>query len=393
MARKPVVESDAGPALTPDTTPVLLIAGDDDFGIQQRGKQVWESWSKASDGMDHEILDGTATNSGDALKAIGRLREALATLPFFGGPKLVWLQNCTFLGEDRTASSNAVVESLAQLADAWKTFPWVGVRLLITATKPDRRRSFFKTLEKRFVVEIHAALSSEDKDWVAKAETETLRILRAAGFTIDDAALGQLVARVGPNLRLLNQELEKLTLFALGRGTITAADIEAVTARQKSAQAFALGEALGERDLSRTLRTLDEELWEIRNRTKKEKNEIGLLYGLISKIRSMILARELQRLGHIKPGIQYNALRGMLDRIPTEQMPEDRRFNPLQLHPFVLFQALRQSANYQTAELVRAMQLLLEANRKLVGSDADEARVLQQVLVEIVGVRPPVRRR
>jgi hypothetical protein len=37
------------------------------------------------------------------------------------------------------------------------------------------------------------------------------------------------------------------------------------------------------------------------------------------------------------------------------------------------------------------MEALLEANRKLVSSDADEARVLQQVLIEIIGVGKPRR--
>jgi hypothetical protein len=47
---------------------------------------------------------------------------------------------------------------------------------------------------------------------------------------------------------------------------------------------------------------------------------------------------------------------------------------------------LRQAENYRSEELVRGMEALLEANRKLVSSDADEARVLQQVLIEIIGV-------
>jgi hypothetical protein len=69
-------------------------------------------------------------------------------------------------------------------------------------------------------------------------------------------------------------------------------------------------------------------------------------------------------------------------------MPEDRRFNPLSSHPFVLFQALRQSANYTADELVQAMGVLLDANQKLVGSGLDEAAVLQRAAVEIVGLRP-----
>jgi DNA polymerase III delta subunit len=68
-------------------------------------------------------------------------------------------------------------------------------------------------------------------------------------------------------------------------------------------------------------------------------------------------------------------------------MPTDRRFNPLASHPFVLFQAMKQAANYRTEELVEAMGILLESNRKLVSADLDEALVLQQAAFRIVGIR------
>lgn len=369
-----------------DTTPILLLTGDDDFGIQQRAKQVWEAWRKAAGGMDHEVLDGTASNSSDALAALGRVREALQTLPFFGGPKLVWLQNCTFLGDDRTSGSSAVTEALGDFADELKAFRWEGVRLLIAASKADKRRTLFKTIEKLGLVESFAALSGDDKDWGIKAESEATRAFQAGGRSIDDEALGELVTRTGPNLRLLAQECEKLILYTAGRKAITRGDVEAVTARQKTAQAFALSEALGDRNLGKVLRTLDEELWEIRTGADKKKSEIGLLYGLISKVRNLILIRELMSAGYLKPANQYNSFKAQLDRIPVDQMPADKRYNPLSVHPFALFQAARQAENFQSAELVRAMELLLEANRKLVSSDADEARVLQQVLVEIVGI-------
>ncbi len=388
MARKPAASppQPIGPAPTLESTPVLLVAGDDDFGIQQRGRQVWDSWQKSAEGLDHEIIDGTAANSGEALRAIGRLREALQTLPFFGGPKLVWFRACNFLGEDRTGSSNAVTEELSRLADEWKTFKWTGVRLLITATKPDKRRAFFKTIDRLFLVEILVALSSDDNDWPAKAEAEAIRYCRANRCHIEDEALGQLVSRVGPNLRLLHSELEKLSLYSLGRESITTADVEAVIARQKTSRAFALGEALGDRNLAKALKTLDEELWEIRAKVDRSKSEIGLLYGLISKIRSLILTRELARMGYLKPASHFAAFKSQLEAIPPDQMPQDKRYNPLLIHSYVLFQAARQSRNYQTPELVLAMERLLEANRKLVSSSADEARVLQQVLVEIIGV-------
>jgi DNA polymerase III subunit delta len=378
------------PAAATIPGPVALICGDDDFSVKQRARAVFDAWSAELGGMDHETLDGSATHAGDALQRLYRLRDALNTLPFFGGAKVVWLQNCNFLGEDRTASSSSVTEALGEFAEELKRFRWDGVRLLISAGKPDKRRTFYKTLEKLGTVEAFNALSADDKDWAAKIESEAIRLLRDAGQEIEEDALGELVSRVGANSRLLASEVEKLHLFAAGRASITRTDVETVVSRQKHARAFALAEALGDRDLVKLLRTLDEELWEIRAGVDKKKSEIGLLYGLISKIRAMILLKELVRQGHIKATRDYNSFKTQLDRIPPAALPADRRYNPLAGHPFVVFQALRQVGNYQLPELVNAMERLLEANRQLVSSDLDEALVLQRVMVEIVG--PPARR-
>jgi hypothetical protein len=51
----------------------------------------------------------------------------------------------------------------------------------------------------------------------------------------------------------------------------------------------------------------------------------------------------------------------------------------------VLFKALPQARNYTAGELVRAMEILLESNRRLVSSAAEERLVLQSALVEIIG--------
>ena len=93
--------------------PVFLATGDDDFAVKARARQLYDQWCKESGGFDNETIDATASNSGAALAAIGKLREALQTLPFFGGVKVIWFQNCNFLGEERAASSAAVASSRA----------------------------------------------------------------------------------------------------------------------------------------------------------------------------------------------------------------------------------------------------------------------------------------
>ncbi|MSU34027.1 MAG: DNA polymerase III subunit delta [Pedosphaera sp.] len=376
----------ASPAVPPAGAPLLLVCGDDDFSVKQRSRHVFDRWCKDLGGMDHEIVDAAVQNTGEALAALGRLREALDTLPFFGSSKVIWFQNCTFLGDDRTAKSNAVIESLLAISEHLKTFRWEGVRLLISAGKPDERRIFFKCLKKLGTIESFAALTADDKDWAGAAETHVLKILRAAGKEISDEALAELVTRTGPNLRGLASESEKLALYTGDRKAIMTEDVRTIVTRQKHAKAFALAESLGERNLPNLLRTLDEELWEMR--VDKKRSEIGLLYGLISKVRVLLFLKELRNMDALKPARDYQAFKIQLDRLPTADLPADKKFNPLASHPFVLFQAFQQTENYTSDELISAMDALLQCNRKLVSSDLDEALVLQQTLTAIVGLKP-----
>ena len=361
---------------------VALICGDDEFAVKQRAKELYQKWSAELGGMDHEIIDGQVNNSGEALKALRNLRAALQTLPFFGTGKAVWLQNCTFLGDERAASAAAVTEFLAEIAQELKTFEWGNVRLLVSAGKVDKRKTFYKTIEKIGTVQSFDAWSIDDKDWSYEAEELGRRELDARGKSIAENALAELVNNVGPNRRQMTSEIEKLSLFVGERSDIRAEDVRAIVTRNKQARAFALAEALGDRDLPRLLRTLDEELWEMK--FDSQKSEIGILYGLISKVRAMIFVKEMIREGWIRADSDYMRFKSQLERVPADKLPQEKRFSPLAVNPYILYKAVPQAKHYAIDELVRAMDLLLRCNQQLIFSSLDGQLVLQQTLVQIV---------
>ena len=369
-------------AAAKEAAAVLLVCGEDDFAVKQRAKQIYADWTTELGGMDHEIIDAAVSNSGEALKAIARLREGLQTLPFFGSAKVVWLKDCSFLGDERVATAQAVTEALVAVTAELKDFSWENVRLLISAIKVDKRKSFYKAIDKLGTVENMAGWSADDRDWVDQAEAWARAALRARKKEISDEALSELVTRVGPHARQLDSEVEKLSLYVGENQEIQTEDVAAVCTRNKTARAFALGDALGNRNLPVLLRCLDEELWEVK--LDPQKSEIGLLYSLISKIRAMLLLKEMVREGWIKTDVDYTRFKAQLERLPAEKLPQDRRFNPRSFNPYVLYKALPQVKRYTQAELVRAMDLLLQCNQRLVSSGLDEALVLQQTLVEIV---------
>src|SRR6266436_9710382 len=173
------------------SAPVALICGEDEFAVKQRAKHLYLQWGEELGGMDHEIIDASVSHSGEALKALAKLREALQTLPFFGSGKVVWLKNCNFLGDERAATAATVTESLVELAQELKEFAWENVRLLISAGKVDKRKVFYKTLDRIGTVESLAGWSVDDRDWADQAEAWARKTVRAREKEISEEALAE----------------------------------------------------------------------------------------------------------------------------------------------------------------------------------------------------------
>lgn len=359
--------------------PLCLVFGDEDFLVRDRASQVYDGWCAEAGGEDHEVIDGTVRNATEALEALVKLNEAVQTLPFFGGAKVVWLRGANFLGDDRTASSRDVTEQLNGLAKGWETFDWQGVQVLISSGKVDKRKTFFKTARKIGVVE---DLSVADKERGSRAALIVRQRLAELDKKISPHVADELVLLAGANLQQLHTEADKLAVYVGERDEVTRQDVHEIATRTKQAKAFALADALGERNLPKLLRVLDEELWEVKIDAKK--SPIALLYGLISKVRTMIFLKELLRLKWIRAGGGYPQFKSQLEAIPDDRLPDDRKFNPKAMHPYMLFNALGHARQYSEGELTRAMDILLRCNRQLVSSSTDDTLLLQQALVQIV---------
>lgn len=376
------------PPALPADAPVVLVCGDDEAAVKERARQLFAQWGGGQQ-LGDEILDGAVGTAADALAVLERLEEALQTLPLPGATKLVWLRNCSFLSSERPGDSPAVTEALSRLAEQLRRFDWRGVRLLISAGKVDRRRTLYKVLADIGHIETHTGWSADDRDWPEQAALWARTRLHQAGFEIEEDALARLVTSVGPSPALLRSELEKLQLYVSPRTRIRIEDVATISVRNRTAQAFGVADALGARDLNRALRCLDDERRSLAG--ERDRAGLGLLYGLVTKVRAMLLARELAIQGWVHPRLDYNTFKSRLEKLPRDLFPADRRLNPLALHPFVLHKALRDAQNFSRSELIGAMKELLECNRALVGSRLEPTLLLQQLLVRILGRRhPPV---
>src|SRR5207253_8488873 len=82
-----------------------------------------------------EVIDACADNVDQAVGRIRSAIEALQTLPFFGGAKLVWFKNANCLADSVIGRSSAVQVALEELAEVFEAGLGQDVTFLISATE------------------------------------------------------------------------------------------------------------------------------------------------------------------------------------------------------------------------------------------------------------------
>src|SRR4029077_17583928 len=127
--------------------------------------------------------------------------EALQTLPFLGGSKLVWLKNANFLADSVIGRAASVQEALEELSGVIAGDLGNDVTFLLSATETDKRRSFYKSLIKRAEVQVIDRLDASRSGW--EEEASELVKARAAkrNLQFDDSALELFVLLTGGDTR------------------------------------------------------------------------------------------------------------------------------------------------------------------------------------------------
>jgi DNA polymerase-3 subunit delta len=361
--------------------PLQLVCGSEEYLVKENARRLAAALAPKGGGdFAVEIVDGMAANADEAVKAIYKTLDALNTLGFFASEKLVWLKDASFLGTDRTSEAKDVVAAVGNLAETLKKGLPAGVTLLVSAGPVDKRRAFYKAFEKLGAVQVHDAIDpTRDRDWQDKVSDFISAHAKALDKAVSDDGVALLIELNGANLRQIETELEKLATYIGQRHTIEAADVRAVGSASRDAITWDLNDAVGERDLPRALRIMDRLLFQ-------GEEPIGLLFALASRIRQMLILRELIDRKALRPD-NYPGVQAQLNRIPASvasQLPADKKLNPLLAHPFVVFKTLSQAARYTRPQLVRAMEWLLDTNRQLVTSALPKQLALEELVARIV---------
>src|SRR5258708_26173735 len=214
-------------AINTKAVPIHFLCGSDEDAVKKAAADLAVKLAPA-DAMNLETIDGRATTTDEAVQSIEKVREAILTLPFFGGGKLVWWKAVNFFDETGVGRHASVKEALESLQPDLARVDGTSVTLLVSALGIHKGRSFSKALLK-----LAQAKYFDLPDLRKTSEDEIIfqieRRMKVAGIRPSPRAAERYLQATGIDTSAWSQELEKFGCFiGEGEAELTRDDVNRV---------------------------------------------------------------------------------------------------------------------------------------------------------------------
>ncbi len=373
----------AKPKASPKSGNFFAIVGTDEGLVREKALHLHnELTGGLDDGFTHETIDGIADNSDSAYEICSSTVQALLTIPMFGGDKVVWLRNANFFADTVTGRSQrteAGIESLRATLE--KGLP-DGVKFLLTAMGVDKRRSFWKFIEKAADVQTYDRIDTSRDDWMDQVGHLVSKRSAELGLKFEPEALELFVLLAGEQSQQIGNELEKLDLF-LGeeRRTVTEEDVRQMVPLSRAAVVFEIGKSIQKGDALRAIELIDQQL-------EADESAIGIMRAsVIPTIRNLYMAKLIVEKLNIPAG-NYQSFAGGLNRLPEA----DRAWLPQKkdgtgVNVFPIFLAVQSAGNFELGGLQQVLEATLTADQALVTTGLDHRLILHRLMAQIAAAR------
>ena len=358
---------------------IYAIVGSDESEVKRVAAELAAKLAPAAAGeFGIEVIDACADNVDQSVSRIRSAIEALQTLPFFGGAKLVWFKNANCLADSVIGRSAAVQGALEELAEVFEAGLGEDVTFLISATETDKRRSFYKTLAKRAEVQVIDRLDSSRAGWEEEATEIVRRKAKTRKLQFDDDALDLFVLLTGGDTRQIENELEKIDLYQDRERSVFVDTVRELVPLSRAGVIFELGNAMAACDLERALML-------VKRLLDQGETAIGiLLVAVLPTVRNLLLAKDLMERHRLpRPHAPFSFI-SALNRLPpdaTEHLPRKKDGT---INGYALGLAAQQAHRFETPKLIAGLEACLEANVRLVSSQLDHELILTEIVVKLL---------
>jgi len=358
---------------------VHVILGTDDAKVKEAAMKVVQKFTSPDSGdFGNDVIDGTAENSEHAGQICNNIIQALQTIPFFGGGKVVWLKGANFLGDTVVGRAEASVTGFENILDVLEQGLPLEVHFVLSTGGIDKRRNTYKRITKLANMQTHDKPDTSRAGWEGAVLMQAQAKARELGITFESGALELVVQMAGDDTRQLENELDKIDLYLGERrraGLITVRNLVAVS---RAGVVWEIGNSIGARDLKRALELLGVLMYQ-------GQNAIGILLGaIVPKVRSLLLVKDLLS-RHKLNRSSYSNFSVSLEALPTSataHLPRKKDGSGFNVYP--LFLSIDEAARFKLSELQTALAACLEANARLVTTQLDDKLVLERLLIGLL---------
>ena len=366
----------------PDTTNVFLITGSDVSTVTaETAKLVRQT---AGENPDPFLLDIVRERDGvPVTETINQVIRSVLSPSFLPGRKTVWLQNFASFDQEGTKDSKTpeavAFRTLAELIT--KGIP-ADIALIMNGSGADQRKALVRACKAKGKFMVFDQPDVHDRDWIQTMRGVINRCAVDKGVTLPDEVVSFLVEILGTDTGRIGCELEKIICYSgAPEKPITLEAAEAVCQGQGETTGYALGGALGARNLAEVLRVINVNL----ERSKDPDGAArGLLIQTVNSCRQMLQTRIFMQQRRIRnPAQVMSAIQGLSDeergRCVADGL-EVAGFNPYRAK--MLAEA---AMRYTGPELSTALIHLRDAYWKGVSSSIPARVLLEEAVARLVG--------
>jgi DNA polymerase-3 subunit delta len=370
-------------------TRFFAVVGSDEGAVKKRAHELGKELAPKDAGdFGVDLLDGAVENADQAVSRIHETIQAIQTLPFFGGDKLVWLKDVNFLGDSVVGRSAQVQTALEQLKELLSDGLPSDVIVLLSATDVDKRRSFYKVISKLGRFEQFDRIDTSKSGWEEAVEGLAQHIAGQRGLKFRPEALEAFARLAGADSRQIENEIEKIDLFLSGdapanspaRETreISLEVVRRLVAKTATGVIWELGNSISRRNLGEALDLLQQLLFQ-------GETAMGILFAaIIPTMRNLLATKELCESYGLRPPQAPFQFGPMINRLPESSVAFLPRKKDGSINAYALGLAACEIHRFSIQELRQGLKDCLAANIRLVTTQLEPKLILSDLLVKLL---------
>jgi len=357
---------------------VFFYYGNDEYlvGMNAR-KKVDELCPEDERSLGLETINGDAGKIDDAVAAVDQCLAAFRTVGLFGGKKVVWFRDISFLSNAVIMKNDQVKRLLGELAGDLKAGLASDQFLVLSAAGIDKRSAFYKTLNEVGQV---TEYSVPERDYEARpvALQRAVTLFKREGYTIESGAADAFIDKTGFETRQIMSEVEKMVLYKGGDKSVTLDDVQTITSAAGEAIAWDFTDAVAESRLGDAIRIFRQLLFQ-------KQTSVGLIIQIESLFQNLLRFREYLEAGWLRMNgnrIQWSDDPELDDYFSV--MPDD----PRKMHWYRASKIASQAAPYTSRNLAARKKLVVDTHeRMLSGGSIPHELMIETLLARLCAPR------